>query len=221
MIALGKTSECSSIDAALSECITRAESDGIALEEALENLGPASFCFVCLLLAMPFLQPIPLGPYTMASGITFIACGWQMVQGRQIPLLPNAMRDARLHGRGWVMALRLCQRVLRFGRKFTRRRQEARVSGRAGERLVGWFIAGGGVLLAIPAANLPFNNIFPALMIICASLAWLERDGVLIVVSLIFGVLSVAYFVVIGLVLWYFGTEIFVWIKSFLPGPGA
>lgn len=218
---VGEPAEFPSIDAALTACILRAEADGIALDEALKNLGPASFCFACMLLAMPFLQPIPLGPYTMASGLTFIACGWQMVQGRQVPLLPKGMRNARLHGKGWVAALKLCQRVLRFGRKFTRRRQEARVSGRAGEQLVGWFILCGGALLAIPAANLPFNNIFPALMILCAALAWLERDGLLIVFSLFFGALSVVYFVAVGLLLWFFGTEIFAWIKTLLPGAGT
>lgn len=220
MDSLGDTPDFPTIDAALAGCIARAESDGIALEEALENLGPASFCFVCMLLAMPFLQPIPLGPYSMASGITFIACGWQMAHGRQVPLLPKAMQNAHLHGKGWVAALKLCQRVLRFGRKITRRRREAAVSGRAGERLVGWLILGGGALLAIPVANLPFNNMFPALMILCASLAWLERDGLMVIFSLIFGILSVAYFVVVGLLLWIFGAQIFAWMKTLFPDPG-
>ncbi len=217
---IGDTADFPTIDAALTECIGRAESDGIALEEALENLGPASFCFVCMLLAMPFLQPVPLGPYTMVSGISFIACGWQMAHGRRVPLLPKAMQNARLHGKGWVAALKLCQRVLRFGRKITRRRREETVSGRAGEQLVGWLILCGGALLAVPVANLPFNNTFPALMILCASLAWLERDGVMIIFSLIFGALAVAYFLVVGALLWVFGAQIFAWIKSLFPDFG-
>lgn len=209
----------STVDAALEHCVRRAEGDGIGLEETLESLGPASFCFVCMLLAMPFLQPIPLGPYTMASGITFIACGWQMTRGRQTPLLPKGMQNLRLHGKGWVTALRLCQKALRLGRKISRPRRQALVTGRSGERLIGWLILTGGALLTIPAANLPFNNTFPALMILFASLAWLERDGTMVVFSLAFGVLSLLYFAVVGLAFWFFGAQILTWIKPLLPWP--
>lgn len=210
-------SGASTVDAALEQCVRRAEDDGIGLEETLESLGPASFCFLCLLLAVPFLQPIPLGPYTMASGITFIACGWQMTRGRQTPLLPKRMQNLRLQGKGWVTALKLCQKALRLGRKIARPRQQALVSGRAGERLVGWLIFCGGILLTIPAANLPFNNTFPALMILFASLAWLERDGTMVAVSLVFGGLSVLYFAVVGVLFWFFGAQILAWIRPLLP----
>jgi hypothetical protein len=211
-------SASASIDAALEDSIRHARGEGIALDDVLQRLGPASFCFVCLLLAAPFLQPIPLGPYTMAGAISFMACGWQMVRGRQTPLLPKAMRKARLHGKGWVAALHLCQKALGLARRFSRPRHEAWVTGRSGEHLVGWLIIAGGILLAVPVANLPFNNTFPALMIIFAALAWLERDGLLVIVSLICGTLAVAYFAVVGLVVWLFGAQIFAWIKPVLPG---
>lgn len=206
-----------SIDATLEYCLQRAETDGIDLEETLANLGPASFCFLCLLLSMPFLQPIPLGPYAWASATVFIACGWQMAQGRQVPLLPKRMRNIRLHGKGWTTALRLCQKALRLGRKISRPRQQAWVTGRAGEHLVGWLILSGGVLLGIPMAQLPFNNLFPAFMILFASLAWLERDGTMVILSVAAGALSVAYFAVIGILLWLFGTQIFSWLKVLWP----
>jgi hypothetical protein len=207
----------SSIDATLEDCVRRAETDGIGLEETLKALGPASFCFVCLLLSMPFLQPIPLGPYAWASAVTFMACGWQMSRGRQVPLLPKGMQKLRLHGKAWTMALRLCQKALRLGRKITRPRHQIWVTGRAGENLVGWLILIGGALLAIPVAQLPLNNFFPALMILFAALAWLERDGVMIIFSLVAGVLSVAYFALIGVLLWIFGTQIFSWMKELWP----
>ena len=205
------------IDAALAECLARAQGDGIGLEETLETLGPASFCFICLLLAMPFLQPVPLGPYTMISGMTFIAAGAQMARGRKTPVLPKGIRQLRLHGKGWITALKLCQRALKLGRRFTRPRHEAWVTGRSGEKLIGWLILAGGVLLAVPVANLPFNNAFPALMILFASLAWLERDGLMVIFSLISGVLSALYFIVVGLLIWFFGAQIFAWMKSFFP----
>lgn len=206
-----------SIDQALEYCIARAEMDGIPLEEALSRLGPASFCFVCLLLAIPFIQPLPLGPYTMASGITFIAAGWQMSRGHGTPKLPEKMRGVRIHGKGWLAVLRVCQRLLGVCRKFTRPRQQAWVTGEAGTRFVGRLVFIGGALLAIPVANLPFNNTLPALMILFAVIAWLERDGWMIFISLFFGLLTILYFIAVIIALVFFGDKVFGWIKSLWP----
>lgn len=207
----------SGIDQALEYCIARAETDGIPIEEALARLGPASFCFVCLLLCIPFIQPLPLGPYTMASGITFIAAGWQMSRGHPIPRLPQAMRQARLHGKGWLAVLRFCQRLLAFCRRFTRPRLQHWVNGDAGTRFIGRLILTGGILLAIPVANLPFNNTLPALMILFAVIAWLERDGLMIFISFFWGALTLVYFTVIIVALVFFGDKVFTWIKSLWP----
>jgi len=206
------------IDRALEHCLERAAGEGISLEEALARLGPASFCFVCLLLAIPFVQPLPLGPYTMASGITFMAAGWQMSRGHITPKLPKAMRNVRIHGKGWLAVLRFCQKLLAFCRKFTKHRLQPWVSGTYGTRLIGRLIFLGGALLAIPVANLPFNNTLPALMIIFASIAWLERDGLMIFISLFWGVLTLIYFVLILTALLFFGERFFGWIKSLWIG---
>lgn len=203
-----------STDEALEECLIAAEGDGISLQEALERLGPASFCFVCFLLSVPFIQPISLGPLTMASGLTFMAAGWQMTRRWKTPHLPATMRAARIHGKGWVIVLRLCQRVLRICRRFTRPRLARWITGPFGEQIVGWLILAGGFLLALPFANIPLNNTFPALMILFASMAWIERDGLMVVVSLAWGVVSLVYFVVVLVLLWLFGTQIFGWMHT-------
>lgn len=202
---------------ALGHCIRHAETDGIPLDEALARLGPASFCFVCLLLAIPFIQPLPLGPYTMASGITFMAAGWQMSRGHGAPRLPKVMSGMRIHGKGWVAVLRFCQKLLAFSRRFTRPRFQGWVSGSAGDRFIGRLIFIGGALLAVPVANLPFNNSLPALMIIFAVIAWFERDGLMIFISFFFGILTVIYFIVVLVALWFFGDRVFAWIKSLWP----
>ena len=216
LMTLNKTNPATgSVDEALEDCLRHAAAEGITLQEAMERLGPASFCFVSLLLAIPFLQPVPLGFYTMASGVTFIAAGWQMAHGHATPTLPALMRNSRIHGAGWLAGLRLCQRLLRFCRKFTKPRRESWVGGEGGTRRVGWLIFIGGALLTIPAANLPFNNTLPALMIIFAAIAWLERDGLMIFASLAWGALTLLYFLVVGTVLWFFSAQIFAWLKSF------
>ncbi len=202
------------VDRALASCIERARSGGLTMEEALESLGPASFCFVCLLLSVLFLQPFSLGPITMASGITFMACGWQMARGHDVPRLPKSMRARRVEGKGWLRVLLFCQKTLAFCRTFTRPRLQGWVTGQPGERLIGWLIAIGGFLLALPAANLPFNNTLPALMVLFAALAWLERDGLMVLVSIVWGALTVAYFILVGKLAWLAIVKIIDWLQG-------
>lgn len=200
------------IDHALDHCATHAAGEGISLSEALDHTGPNAFCFGAFLLAVPFVQPVPLGPLTMVCGATFIALGWQMATGQSRPRLPKQAGDLRIQGRFWLAMIGFSRRLLAFCRPFTRERLQDWVSGPGGQRRVGWLILTGGALLAIPVANLPLNNLLPALMIIFACLGWLERDGLMILVSLAWGALTIVYFTVLALALVFFGRQIFTWL---------
>jgi hypothetical protein len=139
-----------------------------------------------------------------------------MVQGKSRPQLPKAAGQLRIQGKFWLAILGFSRKLLKFCRIFTRERLESWISGDRGQRLVGWLILVGGALLAIPVANLPLNNFFPALMIIFACLGWLERDGLMILVSLAWGVVTIIYFALVTLALIFFGKQVFEWL-NFLP----
>jgi hypothetical protein len=184
----------------LASCRVRAASEeGLSLGALLDTLGPLSFCFLSILLAAPFIQPLSLGPFTMASGLTFIMIGWQMMVGREQLTLPERVRNLAFKGRGWTTVLSWSERALTWIGAWTKPRWGSWLEGRAGARNIGFIIAAGGVLLFIPWANLPFNNTFPALMILFAALALLERDGLLVVISLLFGVITIIYFALTGM----------------------
>jgi len=204
------------IDVALAHCVEHARGEGIRLSEVISRIGSNSFCFAAFLLAVPFVQPLPLGPLTMICGATFVALGWQMVRGRTSPMLPKSAGELRIQGKFWLAVLAFSQKLLKFCRRFTKERLGSWISGDRGQRLVGWLILVGGALLAIPVANLPLNNFFPALMIIFACLGWLERDGLMILVSLAWGVVTIIYFALVTLALIFFGKQVFEWL-NFLP----
>ena len=204
-----------SIDRALDDCLLHAAAEGISLGDMLACLGRSSFCFAALLLAVPFVQPFSLGPLTIISGVTFMAVGWQMGMGRSRPVLPPTAMRLHIHGKGWAGALRLCKHILGLCRRFTRPRFEGWVSGDRGDRFVGWLILTGGALLAIPAANLPFNNTLPALMIVFACIGWLERDGLMVIVSLAWGVATLVYFAAVVAALYFFGSQVCSWAGGF------
>ena len=84
-------------------------------------------------------------------------------------------------------------------------------------KISGGLIALGGVLLAIPMPIAPFNNTLPALAMIFAAVAILERDGLMILVSIFWQVATVAYFTVIFALFFIFGSEAVNWIQTHLP----
>lgn len=200
---------------ALAHCIEAAETkEGLTLGEAVDSLGASGFCFVSLLLATLFIQPISLGPLTMASGGVFMIVGWQMARGRAHIELPEKFRGWHLRGNGWIKVLKLCRRMLVWLAKFTKARMVDWVDGGRGTRNVGWLIFIGGLLLAIPCGNLPFNNTLPALMVFFAALAWLERDGLMAILSIVWGFLTLVYFAAAFTLLFWAGSSAWGWLKG-------
>lgn len=204
--------EAPNIEHILNDCADRAAGEGILLSEALERIGPNGFCFASILLAVPFIQPVPLGPLTVICGATFIALGWQMARGKNSPSLPKSAGGLRIHGQFWVGVISFTRRILLFSQRFTRERLENWVAGARGQKIVGLLILVGGALLAMPMANLPLNNFFPALMIFFAALAWIERDGLMVILSLAWGCMTILYFAAVAAVLWFFGTKALDWL---------
>lgn len=193
----------------------REKPEGISLRELCEELGGASFCFVAMLLSAPFFQPISLGPYSMLSGGIFVAVGWQMVRGRSSLTLPRKASGLHLRGKAWEKILRFCAGLVRVLSRWTKPRMEEYVSGEAGFRLVGWLILIGGALVAVPLANIPFNNTFPALMVFFAAVSWIERDGLAMIFSIFWGVVTLIYFALAGIIFYKFGTWVWGYLNNF------
>ncbi|MEO8206564.1 MAG: exopolysaccharide biosynthesis protein [Chthoniobacterales bacterium] len=204
--------------AAIDRCLDDARGAGFPLQEALNRLGDASYCFICILLSVPFLQPFSLGPLTMAGGLAGAAIGWQMLRGHATPQLPKKVGALHIHGKGWIAVLTFCKKSLIFLHRFTRPRMQHLVSGDRGIRLTGLLVMIGSILIVLPCFNLPLNNTIPALMVFFAAIALLEQDGFLIFVSIFWGVMTLLYFAVVIFLVLFFGTQIFTWVHHYLPG---
>jgi hypothetical protein len=53
-------------------------------------------------------------------------------------------------------------------------------------------------------------------MIFFAAVAWLERDGIMALISLFWGVVTLVYFAAAGWLLYFFGAQIWQAIRQFL-----
>jgi hypothetical protein len=185
----------------------RAKGGHLTLGEALDSLDEAAYAFIALILALPFMQPIPTGPLSVIGGMTFATLGWQLMHGHESPVLPQRMRAVEMSEHTWRILAKVCLRILGFCRKFTRPRYTQLVSGRQGQKIGGAILLSSGLLMAIPFGVLPFNNTLPGLAILFYGIGELEGDGAMVFVALFWLAATVIYFSVFFVMLWLFGRE--------------
>ena len=192
---------------ALESCSKEAREEELTLGEAFDRLGEASYSLICIVLCLPFLQPISLGPLSTIGGLTFAVLGWQLFRRQPSPWLPERVRRSAPSAGVWARIIGLLRGIVRFCGKFTRPRYTHLVSGAQGDRIVGGLIVVAGLLMAIPFFGIPFNNTLPALVIIAACIAELEDDGLFVFVALALLALTVLYFMLIFWVVFFAGGQ--------------
>lgn len=184
---------------AFASCREAAAVRPLTLGEAFSSLRESGFVFVCVLQALPFLQPVALGPVSTALGVSLAVLGWQMARGRPSPWLPARVGAWAPGPAAWRRLFAVATGVLGFFRRFTRRRLTGWVAGERGRRAGGLMIAAAGVLIALPLAGIPFTNSLPALVVVFVALGELEEDGLMLVAAFATLLLTLAYFVALAL----------------------
>ena len=201
--------------AALEACSKEAREEELTLGEAFDRLGESSYSLISIVLCLPFLQPISLGPLSTVGGLTFAVLGWQLARQQATPWLPERVRNSAPSAKVWERIIALLRGVVSFCGRFTKPRYTQLVTGPRGDRIVGGLIAIGGLLMAIPFFGIPFNNTLPALVIIAAAIAELEDDGAFIFVALGLLAVTIAYFVFIFWAVFFVGEHALQFLDRF------
>jgi hypothetical protein len=192
---------------ALEHFAERAATEPLTLGEVADGLGGSSYSLLCIILSLPFLAPVSLGPLATVGGLTLAAVAWQLVRGHASPSLPARVRAIEMSPRIWSGLLGTCAKVVEVCRRFSRPRHLQWVEGMRGARMRGALIMSAGLLMAVPLFGLPFNNALPALAIIVVCLAELEDDGLLLWAGGALTLVSAVYILGILLVVAIFGTQ--------------
>lgn len=163
------------------------------LQDLLALHGESSLAVVLVVLAFLCVLPITGVGTVMSFGIWAVAWSWLRHQDQvTLPkrlgrLTLNARWSMRsLHGLAWLYAQ--SQRWLR-----------PRWSVGCHENTrVGWsaWIALMGMVIFLP---LPLGNVLPSLSLVLLGLGWMFRDGVALLLSVVIGLVSIAYAVMFGL----------------------
>ena len=179
----------------------------LTIGEALDTLDEAGYAFIAIILVLPFLQPLPLGPITVLGGVAFATLGWQLYRGHESPVLPEKVRAVELSAHTWQILVNVCLKILGFCRKFTKPRYVSLVNGRRGQKIGGFILLAAGALMAIPFGILPLNNLLPGLAILFYCIGELEDDGLMFYIAFFWLIFTVVYFCAFFFMFWYFGKE--------------
>jgi hypothetical protein len=186
----------------------------LTLGEALDTLDQAGYALIALIMVLPFVQPVPLGPITVAGGLAFVALGWQMWSGYDSPVLPKEIRNMAMGEKAWGILAKVCLKIVGICHTFTKPRYAELVTGRRGQKIGGLILMVAGALMAIPfVIPLPFNNMLPGFAILFFCIGELEDDGLMVFVSIGWIVVTVIYFTLFFVSLYYLGNGVLDYFK--------
>lgn len=168
----------------------------ITLREVIYTLGGRAYMLLVLLLALPFITPIPLPGLSMPFGLAIALIALRLSLGQKPWLSMNLQRKelpAGFIGKVFGFA----EKVLRFFEKFLRPRLTFLTDTPLLVQLhaVLMLLAALALLLPLP---IPFTNSFPAWTILLLAAGLLERDGLFILAGYVVFVAGVFFFIFLG-----------------------
>lgn len=169
----------------------------VRLGELAAVLQLRGYNALLLLLALPFVTPVPLPGLSTAFGVMIALLGARMALGWN-PWLPARLGARELPARLLPKLLRSAGRA--FGRLETLLRPRLLYPDypRPFQRVSGVIIALCGLLLVLPLP-VPFSNAFPAFAIILLAAAGLERDGAVFLAGCVQFIFCLGFFAMLCL----------------------
>jgi len=154
--------------------------DHFTLGWLMGSLRTRSFGIIMLLLGLAATGP----GISVGAGLLLMIPACQLILGHTMPAFPRRIANHSIRTRHLAALVQRALPVLRYLEKGIHPRWHTALD--AAGRLVGV------VVLALSAAlvfiPIPTSNIVPALTIVLISLAWLEEDGLLLVIAILSGV---------------------------------
>lgn len=174
----------------LATILDKAAAERVSVNWLIEQLGERSFGVTLFMMALIGLVP-------GASTFVGVLIAWpaiQMILGHRAPVLPGIFARREIAVDKLERAIRIVTPRLRWMERLIRPRWHALF--RASKRLTGILMLLLGLTLVSP---FPFSHVIPALVIMVLALAYLEEDGIVLVISLTAALASLA---ITGIALW-------------------
>jgi hypothetical protein len=195
------------ISAELEGLLKAADEKPMSLSAIAAHLKERGWALLVLFLAAPF--PIPNIPgLSVPFGIAIALIGWAFMMRRK-PWLPERIMRTTLEFSTMQKVIPFIARFMHRIERWTKPRMKWLVSGPINQSIIGLGIVSGGFFLALPLP-IPLTNGPPALAIIFLIVGMLCRDGIMVIIGHLLGILAWVY-----LGLWiYFGSYLLAWFGA-------
>lgn len=184
------------LSAELARLRERTAERAVTLREVIQVLGERAYLLLVLLLALPFLTPLPLPGLSTPFGLAIAAVALRLLLGRR-PELPGSLQRKVVPAGFFTRLFAVAAWVLRLLERWLRVRLTGLTDApRVRQVQAGViFLAALALLLPLP---IPFTNSFPAWTILLVAAGLLERDGVAVIAGYVVAAAGVVYFVFLG-----------------------
>jgi hypothetical protein len=187
----------------LRDLLAHDSGETVTLGYLVGKLGHRSFGIVLLILGLLAILP----GVSAIVGVIIPIPAYQMMRARRYPVFPRVLASKSFRKRRLASVVNHAVPLLRYLEKYIRPRWQTPFE--TTKRVVGVAIFLTGTLLFVPV---PFSNFLPALMIILLAFAFLEEDGVALLIAL---AVTLALLLVAAGLIWQ-AMSTAGWVPSFL-----
>lgn len=181
----------------LRELVERLGDQPVSLGSILNETQGRGINLLLVIVALPFLTPIPLPGFSVPFGLVVALIGARLAIGRK-PWLPQRLLNRKVKPELLRKVLRAATRVLKVLEWFLRPRMTFMQEHFIFRRVAGFLLAISGLLMLAPLP-LPFTNGLPAWTVLLLAAGALERDGWFFIAGCIAFIVAVGYFTVLAL----------------------
>lgn len=179
----------------LDEIEKRCLNGDLSLSEIFEIFGSDGHYVLITFLIIPFLQPVPLLGLSTPFGL-LIAVVAVLAHLNRPPSIPKRWSQRKISGAVILKIAEVSEKVFEKIFKILHPRMNFLFQ-RPFQLLNTIVFVVNALLLALPLP-IPFSNAFPAWTIALLALAFLEEDGVFVILSYVLSVICLIYFVMIA-----------------------
>ncbi|OYZ24038.1 MAG: hypothetical protein B7Y39_02235 [Bdellovibrio sp. 28-41-41] len=181
---------------ALERITSASEKSDLTIHDIFLLLGEKGHLILILFFSVPFLQPVPLVGLSTPLGALIVIVAFYFLR-EQEPWLPKRFSHLVVPKTILMTTIELIQKIWQYLEKVLKPRWP-RLHDSHMFRVINFFIVAiSALLLALPLP-IPFSNTIPTLAIVLNTVGQLEEDGVIIFLSFVAFVLSVAFFTGLG-----------------------
>ena len=198
--------------AELRDLVARFDDRPVRLGELLEATQGRGFHLLLVLIALPFVGPVPLPGFSIPFGLVVALLGTRLALD-QGPWLPQALLRRELPPHSLGRLLGAASRIMQALEHVLRPRLGFVPDHVVFSRIAGFLIALSGLMLMLPFP-LPFSNSLPAWTVLFLAAGALGRDGLFFFAGCASFMLSVAFFTAVALG----GAGLFEKLRSLIAG---